>query len=127
MEIGRIAQFIKENEKPNQPIIVFQNYDALSLPFHYKGINRILPDEKFFAWNTEDSLSNENAFKNQIAFVISEIPPDAQEIWLATEEVCQTAETKAACRPLENFVEANYTVIETKDFYLERLRLLRKK
>jgi cell division protein FtsL len=124
---ARIAQYIKENEKPNQPIIVFKNYDALTLPFHYKGINQILPDEKFFAWDTEDSLSNENAFRNQIAFVISEIPPEAQEIWLATEEVCQTETTAAACRPLENFLEANYTVIETKDFYLERLRLLRKK
>jgi hypothetical protein len=90
-------------------------------------VNRVLPDEKFFAWMPEDSLSSENAFGNQIAFVISEIPPDAQEIWLATEEVCQSTETSAACRPLENFLEANYTVIETKDFYLERVRLLRKK
>ena len=124
---ARVVRFIEQNEKPNQPIIVFQNYDALSLPFYYKGVNRILPDEKFFAWAPENSLSSEGAFKNQIAFVISEIPPDAQESWLATEEVCQDAKTSAACRPLENFLEANYTVIETKDFYLERLRLLRKK
>jgi uncharacterized membrane protein len=124
---ARVAQFIEQNEKPNQPIIVFQNYDALSLPFYYKGVNQILPDENFFHWRVEDSLSNENAFKSQIAFVISEIPPDVQEIWVATEEVCQDAKTSPACRPLENFLEANYTVIETKDFYLERLRLLRKK
>ncbi|MGI8640263.1 MAG: hypothetical protein ACR2MG_09905 [Pyrinomonadaceae bacterium] len=124
---ARIARFIEQNEKPNQPIIIFQNYDALTLPFHYRGINKILPDENFFAWSAENSYSNENAFADQTTFVISEIPPEANEIWLATEEVCQTAETKAACRPLENFVEANYTVIETKDFYLERLRLLRRK
>jgi hypothetical protein len=124
---ARIARFVEQNEKPNQPIIVFQNYDALSLPFYYKGMNQILPDEKFFDWRMEDSLLSEKAFKDQIAFVISEIPPDVQEIWVATEEVCQDAKTSPACRPLENFLEANYTVIETKDFYLERLRLLRKK
>ncbi|MDQ3712523.1 MAG: hypothetical protein M3388_09935 [Acidobacteriota bacterium] len=124
---ARVARFVEQNEKPNQPIIVFRNYDALSLPFYYKGVNRILPDEKFFAWSAEDSFSSENAFSNQIAFVISKIPSDAQEIWLATEEFCQNAETSRACRPLENFLEANYTVVETKDFYLERVRLLRKK
>ncbi len=124
---ARVAQFIKENEKSNQPIIVFQNYDALSLPFYYKGVNRILPDEKFFDWSAEDSLTSENAFRNQTAFVISEIPPDAREIWVATEEGCQSANTAVACRPLENFLEANYTVIETKDFYMERVRLFRRK
>jgi len=48
-------------------------------------------------------------------------------IWLLTGEVCHNKENFAVCRPLENFLEANYTVIETKDFYLERVRLLRKK
>jgi hypothetical protein len=123
----RVARFIEENEKPNQPIIVFQNYDALTLPFHYRGVNKILPDEKFFAWQPEDSMTSENAFRYQIAFVVSKIPADAAEIWLATEGICQDAKKYPACRPLEDFVEANYTVIETKDFYMERVRLLRKK
>jgi uncharacterized membrane protein len=124
---AQVARFIEENEKPNQPIVVFKTYDALTLPYHYKGINRILPDEKFFAWETEGSLSTEDAFRNQIAFTVSKIPPEAQEIWVATEEQCQDKETAVACRPLENFLQTYYTVIETRDFYWERLRLLRKK
>lgn len=124
---ARIAQFIEEKEKPNQPIIVFRNYDALSLPFHYRGVNRILPDEKFFAWEQEDALDSENAFRRQTEFIISQIPPDGAEIWLAIEEICFAAETKAACRPLENFVEANYTIVEAKEFYREKVYLLRKK
>ena len=123
----RVARFIEANETPNQPIIVFQNYDALSLPFHYKGANRILPDEKFFAWSFEENPSSAAALEKQIEFVISEIPPEAQEIWLATEEICQDAKTGIACQPLENFIEANYTIEKQKDFYLERVRLLRKK
>ncbi|HEX9961244.1 MAG TPA: hypothetical protein VGB00_09950, partial [Pyrinomonadaceae bacterium] len=123
----RVARFIEANEAPNQPIIVFQNYDALSLPFHYKGANRILPDEKFFAWSLEDKPSSDAALQKQIEFVISEIPADAEEIWLATEEICQAAETRIACQPLENFVRANYTIEKQQDFYLERVRLLRKK
>ena len=123
----RIAAFIEANEKPNQPIIIFQNYDALSLPFYYKGANKILPDEKYFDWESEEAWTSDKAFQKQINYTISRISPEAEEIWLATEEVCQTENTKVACRPLEIFLQANYTVVETKDFYQERLRLLRKK
>jgi 4-amino-4-deoxy-L-arabinose transferase-like glycosyltransferase len=123
----RVARFIEANEKPNQPIIVFQNYDALSLPFHYQGANKILPDEKFFAWSFETNPSSEAALEKQIEFVISEIPAEADEIWLATEEICQAAKTRIACQPLENYVQANYTIEKEQDFYLERVRLLRKK
>ncbi|MDQ3798093.1 MAG: hypothetical protein M3384_01460, partial [Acidobacteriota bacterium] len=123
----RVARFIEANEKPNQPIIVFQNYDALSLPFHYRGVNRILPDERFFEWGFEENPASEKALAKQIEFVISEIPPEADEIWLATEEICQDAETRIACQPLENFVRENYTIEKEQEFYLERVRLLRKK
>lgn len=123
----RIAAYIEANERPNQPIIVFQNYDALSLPFYYKGTNKILPDDRYFDWESEEAWTSEKAFQNQINYIISRIPPEAEEIWLATEEVCQAENTKVACRPLENFLQANYTIVETKDFYQERLRLLRKK
>jgi uncharacterized membrane protein len=123
----RIAAYIETHEKPNQPIIVFQNYDALSLPFYYKGKNKILPDERYFDWESEDAWTSEKAFQNQINYIISRIPPGTEEIWLATEEVCQAENTQVACRPLENFLQANYTIVETKDFYQERLRLLRKK
>jgi hypothetical protein len=62
--------------------------------------------------------------RSQIDFVISEIPPDANEIWLAVNEKCLVSEV---CEPLEKFVETHYTVVRDERFYLERLRLLRKK
>ena len=124
---ARIGAYIQQNETPNQPIIIFRNYDALALPYHYRGLNKILPDENFFAWEAEDSSASANVYRKQTEFVISEIPRDVPEIWLLTEETCQKPETQVACQPLENFIEANYTVLDTKDFYLERVRLLRKK
>lgn len=123
----RVARFIEANEKANQPIIIFQNYDALSLPYHYRGVNKILPDEKFFAWSFEANPASENALRKQIEFVISKIPKESEEIWLATEELCQQEETRKACEPLENYIEAHYTTEQEKDFYLEKVRLLRKK
>ncbi len=124
---ARVGAFIEQNEQPNQPIIVFTNYDALCLPYHYRGVNTILPDENFFKWEAEDARDSPNVYRKQTEFIISEIPPGAPEIWLLTGETCRLPKTKAACQPLENFVEANYTVIEKQDFYLETIRLLRKK
>lgn len=121
---ARVAEFISQSEKPNQPIVVFQVYEAIALPNYYKGKNRILPDEKNFSFFAEQKLDSPNAFRNQIEFLISEIPPEAEEIWLLTNEKCETGR---ACEPLEKFVEANYTIIEEKDFYKEKVRLLRKK
>ena len=121
---ARVAEFLQANEKPNQPIVIFPNYDALALPVYYKGVNKILPDENFFAWEFEAAPGSAGSAKQQTEFIISEIPAQANELWLLTDESCEINER---CRPLENFVEANYNIAETKIFYLEKLRLLRKK
>ena len=49
---------------------------------------------------------------------------DADEIWLATAEVCSVTD---ACAPLENHAFANYTVVLEENFYKETLRLLKRK
>ena len=69
-------------------------------------------------------MGKPNSFRKQIEFLISKIPPDSEEIWLLTNDKC---DVKQSCEPLEKFVEANYTIIEEKDFYKEKVRLLRKK
>lgn len=123
---ANVANFIEKNESENQPIVIFEAYHALALPYHYKGINKVLPDKNFFIWNFEDSPVSENAFKDQIAFVISQIPPEAPEIWLVTEDRCHKPVINIACKPLEDFVRSNYSVVLEKDFYWERIRLLKK-
>lgn len=120
---GRAAEFIRANETANQPIVVFTAFDALALPYHYKGANRILPDEKHFAFDLEGDAESAEAWRRQTEFIISEIPADAREIWLLTNDKCEQGE---ACAPLENFVAANYTIIIEKNFYREKVRLLRK-
>ncbi len=121
---ARVSEYIEKNEKPDQPIIIFSNYEAINLPYYYKGKNEVLPKENFFKWHYEATFGSEGTWAKQIEYIISTIPKDATEIWLLTEEGCQTTK---ACLPLENFVKENYTIVDTKDFYKERVRLLRKK
>ncbi len=120
----RVSLYIEQNEKPAQPIIIFTNYEALNLPYYYKGKNQILPNKNFFKWNYEAEFGTVGTWSKQIEYVISVIPKDAREIWLLTESGCQKTN---GCLPLENYIDANYTVIDQKSFYKERVRLLKKK
>ncbi len=120
----RVAEFIEKREKPNQPIIIFPNYEAIGLPYYYEGKNEILPNENFFKWNDEAKFGTEKAWEKQIKYIISLVPKDAKEIWLVNIDICKESKS---CQPLEKFVKENYTIIETKDFYKEQVRLLRKK
>ncbi len=121
---ARVSDFIEQNEQANQPIIIFSNYDAIVLPFYYEGKNKILPNEKYFAWNYEAEPGSSDSYNKQIEYIISLIPDNASEIWLLTQEDCQTSD---ACLPLKKFVESNYNVVIEKEFFAERVRLLRKK
>lgn len=121
---ARVAEYIEKHEKPNQPIIIFRNYEALNLPYYYKGENKILPNENFFKWNFENGVGTNGVFVKQNEYVISVIPKDAKEIWLVNIDICKTTN---ACLPLEKFVKENYTVIKEEDFYKQQVRLLRKK
>ncbi|MFN0141465.1 MAG: glycosyltransferase family 39 protein [Pyrinomonadaceae bacterium] len=121
---ARVGAFLEQNESPGQPIIVFTTFDALALPYYYRGVNKILPDDRFFAFDQEAPFGTQGSLSRQTEFVISEIPPDGEQIWLAVNEKCLITE---ACVPLENFIRANYTIEIEKEFYLEKLFLLKKR
>ncbi len=121
---GRVGAFIEQNEGTGQPIIVFPTYEVLAMPFHYHGVNRILPDDHYFELEKEAASGTEYSLKKQIDFFISRIPADSEMLWLVVSEKCLVTE---ACRPLENYVQANYTIEKEQEFYLEKLFLLRKK
>lgn len=119
----RVSRYIEETEKPGQPIVVFTAFDALNVPHHYTGRNKVFPDERFFNWGLRGDAASAESQLHEIEFIISEIPADAAEIWLLTSDRCQNTN---ACEPLEIFVAENYTVIDDKLFYKQRVRLLRK-
>ena len=121
---ARIGEFIEKNEGPAQPVMVFPTYEVLALPYHYHGINSVFPVDHYFDLERQAASGTEHSLKKEIDFFISRIPPDAEMIWLVVSEKCLVTE---ACRPLHNFVHANYTIEKEQEFYLEKLFLLRKK
>ena len=121
---ARVGKFIEQNEKSNQPIVVFPSFQAMTLPYHYAGKNKILPNERFHEWFAEAEHGTEGVRAKQIEYYISLFPKDSTEIWLLTYDDCKSTK---ACVPLEKYVEANYTIIKQEDFYNERVRLLKRK
>ncbi len=121
---ARASRFIEENGTPGQPIAVFPVYDALVPQFSYNGPNQIVPGAGYFTFVPEAPEGSPDRFASQIEFLIAEIPKDAAHVWLSVSDWCEKGET---CRPLQNYVEANYTIEIEKDFYHQKLYLLKRK
>lgn len=121
---ARVAAFIEQNESAGQPILVFPTFDALSPRSHYKGVNQILPDEKYFDFIPGANVRSPEDLRREIEFAISELPPGSDRIWLAVGDLCNGND---GCSPLQNYIDANYTKEIEKDFYLEKLYLLKKR
>lgn len=120
----RVGEYIEQNERAGQPIIIFPNFEALALPYHYKGENQIFPKENFHKWFSEAEYGTEGTWTKQTKHYVSIIPKDTEKIWFVTYSHCHTTN---ACVPLEKYIEANYTTVKQKDFYNERVRLLKRK
>ena len=118
----RVAAFVEQKETPGQAIIIFHTYDAIVLPYEYHGVNRVLPDERFFEFDF--GTPTPERIKARTEFTISKIPPDANEIWLIANDECKTP---GICEQFEEFLNANYQVVEQREFYRNNVTLLRKK
>jgi hypothetical protein len=123
----KVAAYVQANEKAGQVILPVEAYDSLGFGAYYRSANIILPREGFFPWSQKNDFTAPDTLPQQIESLIDEIPPDTGEIWVLTGEVCENPKTGDVCRPLENYLDTNYTMIDDKEFYLERVRLYRKK
>lgn len=123
----KAAVYIQANEKPGQVILPFDGYDSLGFKVYYKGSNVVLPIEGFFPWSQHNNFRTPDTRPAQAQALIREIPDNTTELWVLTGETCHDPETLEACRPLEDYLNSNYTIVSEKDLYLEKIRLFRKK
>lgn len=123
----KVAAYVQSNEKPGQVILPFDSYDSLGFKAYYRGTNLMLPSEGFFPWVQKNDFRAADTLPGQIDSLLSELPPGADEVWLLTGEICDNPETLSACQPLEEYFNSRYTMVDSKDFYLEKARLYRKK
>jgi hypothetical protein len=123
----KAAAYVEAHESPGQVVLLFEPYDSLAFKVYYKGQSAVLPQEGFFPWVRKNRFTSAETLPQQTQSLISQIPPGAKEVWLLTGEICDDPKTLAACEPLEDFMDSNYTMIDSQNFYLEKARLYRKK
>ena len=106
------------NETPNQPEIVFTALEALALPYHYRGAHHIPPNENFSIGNWKPRSEARMRGAGKLITSFHKFRRRRKKIWLLTNEKCDAGQS---CLPLENYVEAHYTVIQEEKF-LQRNR-----
>lgn len=123
----RVATFIEQHETAGQPITTFYLYDTIPLRFSYRGINAIVPAEVTHDWNHEAAPGSPQRYARQIAFLIAQIPPQHEKLWLVTHDKCNLVPlTQNECAPLNEWLAQHYEVELSQQFYGRQVRLLRR-
>ena len=127
-DFRRVAQYVTENESPNQPVLVFHSDAALALAYYYKGQNRLvaIPQENSFdEWNPRTHVLKDEA---QILEKLDAQPNNPQRFWLVNDGWCSQGSLSYNCEILEDVVAKYFEVESGKDFMEPTtVRLLRRK
>lgn len=124
----RVAAYLMSAEQPGQAILVFHAGAALPLERYYAGRNALVPlprENTFERFDFHDYVLRD---EREITAALERAPGDDETIWLVTDGDCGFADLSYHCEMLEDFVNRNYTVEETKYFHGSMVRrLIRKK
>jgi uncharacterized membrane protein len=123
----RVANYINTQEKPGEPILVFNAEAALPLAHHYKGPNPLVPlpkAEEFKVFNIRDFVFQD---AQQVDRVMQQGNLNPDRVWLVKAHSCAYAGVDYNCKGLEDFVEQRYQVESFKEFQGATVRLLTRK
>jgi hypothetical protein len=127
-DFDRVAQYVAENEKPNEPVLIFHADAILPLRYYYHGQNRLvaLPQENGTeTWDPRNNVLKDEA---QIMNVIDGQPGSPNRFWLVHDGWCGHGTLSFNCQLLEQAINDHFVVESTRDFYAPTtVRLLRRK
>lgn len=131
----RVAKYLMAHEQPNQPILVFNPEDAMTLEHYYQGINRLMAlpqpeDFKVFSWR-DLVLQNQQ----DVLAALARTPGDYRSIWLVTtEETHQNSSSShdstyyaPSRQVLDDFVAQYYSIENSQDFFGSNVKALSQK
>jgi len=122
----RVANFLKAEEKQDQPILIFLPSDELALKRYYAGQNSFVPLPVRDDLKTYDLGLFVLKDETQIIKAIENAKADKEKVWLINDGICKFG-VNFNCALLESFVEKYYLIEQEKRFYGARVRLLKRK
>jgi Dolichyl-phosphate-mannose-protein mannosyltransferase len=116
----RATAYLRANERPGEPILVFEAENALPFSYYYNGPNRVIAIPHGVDFNHYDVTR----FVIHTPAELDGIMPHAPRLWLITAGECTSANVAFGCGPLESFVARHYRVESSASFYGSQIRLL---
>jgi len=127
-DLRRAIEYVAANEKPNQPILVFQAVAVLPIRHYYTGENKLvaLPKETdFVVWDPRNNVLKDEA---QVLSVIDQQPNAPEFFWLVHDGRCAHGSLLFNCQVLEDVIAKHFDVVTTQNFMEPTtVRLLRRK
>jgi hypothetical protein len=119
----RVVAFIRANEKPDQPIFVFQGESALPFEYYYHGPNRVIAVPEAIDFKSYELRSFELHSPRQAAHIFNAVP-NSGRAWLITSGACVDMNIDYGCGVLERYVSSCCSVARSRTFYEATVRLL---
>jgi len=120
----RVAAYVMREERPDQPILVFQAEAALPLTYYYRGVNQLVPVPRALDMRTYDLRELILNSESDVETALARTPGTHRVIWVVTTDYCQTGALDFHCPYLESYLAKHYIVRQRIDFFKSTLRRL---
>lgn len=120
----RVASYIRQSEKPAEPIAVFRSEFSWPFRLYYTGVNAVVPLPAEPNPERYDQTSQVLNGEKQIEGALREHLGDSHRLWLVTVPNRPFRGTDFHPQILEDYVDKRCRVLERRDFYGSTVRLL---
>jgi hypothetical protein len=118
----RVATYVMSEERPDEPILVFQAEAVLPLTFYYRGQNQIVPVPRALNMRTYDLRELALTSEDDVAVALDRVPGPHRVIWVVTTDYCNTGSVDYHCALLESYLARHYVVTQRLSFYKSTVR-----
>jgi len=120
----RVATYVMSEERPEQPILVFQAEAVLPLTYYYRGQNQIVPVPRALDMRTYDLRELALASEDDVAVALDRVRGPHRVIWVVTTDYCHTGSVDYHCALFESYLAKHYVVRQRLSFYKSTVREL---
>ncbi len=123
----RVAEYIMSEEKPNQPIVIFNAEAKIALRNYYAGKNPLVAipkDEDFKSYDPQNFVFRD---EKDLFSSLAVIPNDFTKIWVVNNYLCKFLDVDYGCDLFEESLQKYYSVETRREFYGAEVRLMRRK
>ena len=118
----RVALYLMHEERPNQPILIFQAEATGPLNYYYRGVNPLVPVPRPLNMRTYDLRELVVMSERDVERALARTNAPHSYIWVVTTDYCSTGGLDYNCPLFESYLERHYVVTRRLSFYLSTLR-----